>query len=183
MTFKVAPELRTSDWLNTHHPITLAELRGKVVFIEVFQMLCPGCVSHGLPQAQKVAQTFSRDDVVVLGLHTVFEHHAAQGTREALAAFLHEYKLTFPVAIDAPSKNKAIPQTMELYQMRGTPTTIILDRHGQIRKHKFGREEDMIIGAEVMALLREPYLPEGQSLADSDPAKGCTDEGCPVPNP
>lgn len=32
-------------------------------------MLCPGCVSHGLPQAQRILSTFG-DDVVVLGLHT-----------------------------------------------------------------------------------------------------------------
>ena len=51
----------------------------------------------------RVRQTFSPDDVAVIGLHTVFEHHGAQGTREALAAFLHEYKIAFPVAIDAPS--------------------------------------------------------------------------------
>ena len=76
-----APELQTTDWLNTDNPITLEALRGKIVLIEAFQMLCPGCVSHALPQAMRVRQTFSPDEVAVIGLHTVFEHHAAQGTR------------------------------------------------------------------------------------------------------
>ncbi|MFT4671997.1 MAG: hypothetical protein ACI9WC_001762 [Arenicella sp.] len=31
----------------------------------------------------------------------MFDHHEAQGTRIALQAFLHEYKIGFPVAIDA----------------------------------------------------------------------------------
>ncbi|MFT5611338.1 MAG: hypothetical protein ACI9WC_000381 [Arenicella sp.] len=83
-----APGLIASVWLNVENPITPAQHRGKVIVIEAFQMLCPGCVSHGLPQASRVAEIFSTDDVVVLGLHSVFEHHEAQGTRIGLAAFL-----------------------------------------------------------------------------------------------
>ena len=48
----------------------LADLRGRVVVLEVFQMLCPGCVAHGLPQARRIAQVFAGRDVAVLGLHT-----------------------------------------------------------------------------------------------------------------
>ena len=92
-----AAELIVSDWLNTSTPISLAKQRGKVIVIEAFQMLCPGCVSHGLPQAQRVAETFASDDVLVIGLHSVFEHHEAQGTRAALKAFLHEYRIEFSV--------------------------------------------------------------------------------------
>jgi len=65
-------------------------------------MLCPGCGRQALPQLARIQETFSTDDVVVLGLHTVFEHHAVQGSREAIAAFLHEYRYTFPVGIDRP---------------------------------------------------------------------------------
>jgi peroxiredoxin len=108
----LAPELEISHWLNTDSPISLANLRGKVVVVEAFQMLCPGCVSHGLPQATRIAQTFSNNDVVVLGLHAVFEHHEAQGSKAALAAFLHEYRITFPVGIDKQSEHGNIPKTM-----------------------------------------------------------------------
>lgn len=73
----MAHELAVSQWFNTPDPISLTALRGKVIVIEAFQMLCPGCVSHGLPQAQRIHDLFPREDVVVLGLHTVFEHHAA----------------------------------------------------------------------------------------------------------
>ena len=54
MNFMAAPELQTGDWLNTDEPVALGALRGKVVLIEAFRMLCPGCVSHGLPQAMRV---------------------------------------------------------------------------------------------------------------------------------
>ena len=52
---EIAPELQTTDWLNTDNPITLEALRGKIVLIEAFQMLCPGCVSRALPQAMRRA--------------------------------------------------------------------------------------------------------------------------------
>ena len=152
---EIAPELQTTDWLNTDNPITLEALRGKIVLIEAFQMLCPGCVSRALPQAMRVRQTFSPDEVAVIGLHTVFEHHAAQGTREALAAFLHEYRIAFPVGIDAPSVGAGPPKTMTRYAMQGTPTMILIDREGHLRKQKFGGEEDLALGAEIMSLLRE----------------------------
>ena len=36
-------------------------------------MLCPACVSHGLPQAARLRETFAPEDLAVIGLHTVFE--------------------------------------------------------------------------------------------------------------
>ena len=95
----LAPPILASEWLNTPEPLTLEGLCGRVVVIECFQMLCPGCVSHGLPQAQRIAQTFRPQDVAVIGLHCVFEHHAAM-TPLSLRAFLHEYRIRFPVAVD-----------------------------------------------------------------------------------
>ena len=53
-----APDLTISQWFNTEQDITLSSLRGRVIVIEAFQMLCPGCVLHGVPLAQKVNRTF-----------------------------------------------------------------------------------------------------------------------------
>ena len=155
MKFVAAHELQTTDWLNTDEPVLLGALRGKVVLIEAFQMLCPGCVSHGLPQAMRVHRVFDRDDVAVIGLHTVFEHHDAQGSRAALAAFVHEYKIAFPVGIDARSDSDGLPKTMARYGMQGTPTLILVDKRGRLRKHKFGWEDDLVLGAEIMSLIRD----------------------------
>ena len=83
--------IHAREWLNTDQPLSLADFRGKVLAVEVFQMLCPGCVSHGLPQASRIASTFAPDKVAVIGLHSVFEHHDAM-TPTALRAFLHEYR-------------------------------------------------------------------------------------------
>src|SRR3546814_12228318 len=86
-------------------------------------MLCPGCVAEALPQAQRAAASFAAADVAVIGLHSVFEHHAAQGPPEALAAFLQEYRNGFPVAIDAHIGAAGPPATLRAYAHQGTPTT------------------------------------------------------------
>jgi hypothetical protein len=165
----MAPELSVESWLNTPHPLTLAGLRGKVVAIEVFQMLCPGCVSKGLPQATTIRSLFPKDQVEVLGLHSVFEHHAVM-TREALEVFLHEYRIGFPVAIDMPSTTGAVPVTMERYQMRGTPSLLLIDHRGRLRYQHFGAAHDMQVGAVIGRLLAE---------AESEGA-GCSDQGCAI---
>ncbi|WP_193940519.1 redoxin domain-containing protein [Parahaliea mediterranea] len=171
-----APELQTTHWFNADAPLTLASLRGRVVLIEAFQMLCPGCVSHGLPQAQRVATTFHKEDVAVIGVHTVFEHHAAQGSQEALQAFLHEYRITFPVGMDTPSDNGMLPKTMRAYGLQGTPSLLLIDHKGKLRKHKFGHEPDLLLGAEIMSLICEqrtnpPDPADEFSVARSGPKK------------
>ena len=153
-TDDLATELDVLTWLNTPEPITLAGLRGRVVIVEAFQMLCPGCVQSSLPQAQRIAQLFPADRVAVIGLHTVFEHHAAM-TPVSLEAFIHEFRLTFPIGVDRPGEDGPIPRTMAAYGMRGTPTLILIDRAGWIRKHTFGVEEDLRVGAEIATLLAE----------------------------
>ena len=142
-----------SEWLNTDRPLSLDDFRGRVLAIEVFQMLCPGCVMHGLPQAQRIAAGFDTADVAVIGLHSVFEHHAAN-SREGLAAFLHEWRIRFPVAIDARGKGP-LPLTMEAWGLQGTPSLVLFDRQGRMRARHFGQVADLALGAEIMALVLE----------------------------
>lgn len=163
-----APEFEVAAWLNAPGPVTLASLRGKVVAVLAFQMLCPGCVAHAIPQAQALVQQLARDDLAVLGLHTVFEHHEAMN-EGALRAFLHEYRIGFPVGIDRPAARGAVPSTMARYGMRGTPTLLLFDRAGVLRHQLFGHVPDLQAGALV-----------GQLLAEPAPA-ACGDEGCLVP--
>ncbi|RIA47146.1 peroxiredoxin [Hephaestia caeni] len=153
--FAVAPEWQVDHWLNTREPLSLAVLRGRIVVAVAFQMLCPGCVAEALPQAQRTAASFAAADVAVIGLHSVFEHHAAQGTPEALAAFLHEYRIGFPVAIDAHVDGDPLPATMRTYAMRGTPTLLLIDRQGRLRLNHFGHLDDMRLGAAIATLIAE----------------------------
>ena len=171
-TYPAAPELAIARWFNTADNPTLAGLKGEVVVIEAFQMLCPGCVSHGLPQAKRIQQAFG-GDLTVLGLHSVFEHHEAM-TPVSLEAFLHEYRITFPVGVDAHTPGVTLPITMGQYQLRGTPSLVVIDRAGRIRLNAFGQIDDLYVGAILARLIDEPR-PEPE--ADCDP-----DIGCPVSN-
>src|SRR5690606_27304136 len=147
------PELAVTRWLNADKPVTLAELKGKVVVLVAFQMLCPGCVSEGLPQARRIRQRFSPDQVAVIGLHSVFEHHEVM-TEKALEVFQGEYRWPFPIGIDQPD-GKGPPKTFATYQMQGTPSLLIFDRAGRLRRHYFGHPDDIRLAAEIMALTIE----------------------------
>jgi thiol-disulfide isomerase/thioredoxin len=178
----LAPSWRTTEWLNTPEPLTLEQLRGRVVLLHAFQMLCPGCVSRGIPQAQRVAELFAGAPLVVVGLHTVFEHHDGMKV-ESLRAFLHEYRVGFPVGVDAPDPGgAAIPQTMRAYGMRGTPTTILIDAQGRLRRQVFGAHDDLLLGAELQMLLLE-VASSADDRSSAPPATGgCGEVGCPVPS-
>jgi peroxiredoxin len=151
----LAPELQVQTWFNTDRPLVLSALRGRVVVLVAFQVLCPKSVSSGIPQAQRVFETFEPTDVAVVGLHATFEHHDAFSP-SVLKAFIHEYRLRFPIALDQPVATSPIPQTMERYKMRGTPSLVLIDKQGLVRKHAFGAVDDLRIGAEIGALTQEP---------------------------
>ena len=178
-----APPWQVDRWFNTPDAITLDSLRGKVVVLEAFQMLCPGCVSHGLPQAARVHATFPRDQVAVIGLHTVFEHHAAM-TPVALEAFLHEYRIGFPVGVDRAGAHGPLPQTMQAYGMRGTPTLILIDAHGHMRHEHFGQVSDLVLGAQIASLVHEAQAFAASEETHPHPmgTAGCSAEGCVIPS-
>ena len=165
-TYPAAPDLAIAHWFNTTTEPTLADLRGEVVVIEAFQMLCPGCVSHGIPQVKRIQQTFG-GDITVLGLHSVFEHHAAM-TPVSLEAFLHEYRITFPVGVDAHTPGSTLPITMGRFQLRGTPSLVVIDRAGYIRLQAFGQVDDLVIGATLARVIDEP---RAEPEADGDPVR------------
>lgn len=147
-----APRLHVSRWFNTPAPIALDALRGRIVAIHTFQMLCPGCVAYGLPQASKLRQAFAPDELAVIGLHTVFEHHRAMGD-ESLEAFIHEYRLRFPIGVDEADPDGPVPRTMAAWGLKGTPSLVLLDRHGRVQMSHFGRIDDMMLGAIVARLI------------------------------
>ena len=177
-----APQWQVSQWFNSAQLLTLASLRGRVIVLEAFQMLCPGCVAHGLPQVQRVQALFPASEVAVIGLHTVFEHHAAM-TPVSLQAFLHEYRITFPVGVDMAGVDSPIPQTMRAYGMRGTPTLTLIDARGRIRQQHFGQVSDLVLGAQIASLLHDAELQASKDAAVSESLAEaiCDDDGCALP--
>lgn len=152
--FLTAPEWEIAQWFNAEQPLSVAALRGKVIVLHAFQMLCPACVQTAIPQAQRIHRQFDPNEVATIGLHTVFEHHQVM-TPAALEVYIHENRLTFPIAVDRADGQSSVPLTMRTYGMQGTPTLILIDRRGRLRLHHFGNVEDMVIGAAIATLVAE----------------------------
>jgi Redoxin len=176
---KNPPELKVARWFNSE-PLTLAKLKGRVVALLAFQMQCPGSLRHSLPQAQRIARAFNDEQVAVIGLHTVFENHKDM-TPELLEAFLKQEHIDFPVAVDKPN-GAELPLTMDAYGMQGTPTLLLFDRQGRLRRHYLGAVDDVRLGAEIMTLAiedakapREASIAIEQRLAETlvDPEDQC----------
>ena len=152
-----APELHIERWFNSATPLALPALRGRVVVLYFFQMLCPGCVTHAIPQAIRLAKLLPREQVAVLGVHSVFEHHAAM-LPAALEVFLHEYRVEFPVGVDQHTDpgGPGVPATMAAYALRGTPSLALIDAGGELQLNHFGHIDDLALGAMVGQLMTAP---------------------------
>lgn len=150
-----APQWKVSEWINGN-PGRLADLRGKLVLINFFQMWCPGSNEFSLPLFEDWAEKYGdRDDVVVVSIHTVFEEHDAQ-TPEKLRQFIKEMGITHPVGIDAyERKDSVVPITMDRYQTGGTPHIAIVDKEGQLRFSHFGRFEREPVERFIERILEE----------------------------
>ena len=175
---RLASELAVRDWFNTPAPLTLAALRGRPIFLHSFQLLCPGCVAQAIPQVQRIERVFAGSDLQIIGIHTVFEHHAAM-TPVTLRAFLHEYRLTSPVGVDIAEEGSDIPVTMRRFGLRGTPSSVLIGRDGTILHHIFGVEDDIAVGARIAMALAAPVpVPAGQTPDEGD---ACIDGRCAAP--
>ena len=177
-----ASEWQIDQWLNADRPITLESLRGRVVVMLAFQILCPGCVAHALPLAMRVHRVFPHSQVAMLGLHTVFEHHQAMSPI-ALRAFMHEYRVPFPVGIDRPASLGPIPDTMRSHAMRGTPTWLLYGTDGQLRQHYFGDIDALRLGAEIMRLVDDAQGPHREgTVAGKKGSDACGETACALPD-
>jgi len=182
----IPPPLQVSQWLNTPTPITLQSLRGRVAVMHTFQMLCPGCVSHGLPQAARIHRLFPANQVTVFGLHTVFEHHDVMGPR-ALRVLLDEHRIALPVGVDQAAAGSRVPLTMQAYGLRGTPSVVVLDAQGHLRLSHFGQIDDLALGAAIGQLLAEtpPHATQDAAAAAANRHRApmCDDHACAAPRP
>lgn len=161
--------------------MTLDSLKGKVVVLYAFQMLCPSCVYRATPVVEKIHRLGrDGDDIAVVGLHTVFEHHEGMGP-DSLAAYLAEFDVTFPGGIDTHDGTNSAPVTMRRLGLRGTPSVMILDRQGTVRSHLFGSPDELSLGLQLGGIRR------GAGLGRRSPApvpsstprsETCDDDDC-----
>lgn len=149
-----APEIAASGWLNTPEPLSLEQLKGRVVVLVAFQARCQGCVNEALPQAKALWRDFARTDAEVIGLHCPFES-ASRLDRESLAAMLAANGIEFPVAMDSEGAQWQT-ETFARYSMQGTPTLVLIGRNGKRRLQKLGHASDEQVRQAIQALIEEP---------------------------
>src|SRR5262249_53005193 len=116
-----APELTGGTaWLNTAGPLTLKDLRGKVVVLDFWTLCCINCI-HTLPDLAKLEKKYA-NELVVIGVHSPkFENeHDTESIRKAVL----RYEVKHPVVNDA---NMRIWRT---YECSSWPTLYLIDPEG-----------------------------------------------------
>jgi cytochrome c biogenesis protein CcmG/thiol:disulfide interchange protein DsbE len=102
-------------------PVSLASQRGQVVVINFFASWCPPCRE----EAADVQQTWS--DYQQQGVQ--FYGIAYKDAASAAQAFLDEFGVTYPAAMDPGSR------MARAYGVTGVPETFVIDQQGQLVRH------------------------------------------------
>jgi len=67
-----APNFGVSEWVQGA-PTNFDQERDHIVLVEVFQVNCPGCFMHAIPEAINIYNKYKDEGVRVLGIATAFE--------------------------------------------------------------------------------------------------------------
>ncbi len=145
----MAPELDVAYWLDRNGAPTsysIAESRGKWIYLKCFQNWCPGCHKYGFPTLKKVADAFDGEErVSVAAVQTVFEGFEVN-TREAVRELQLRYALPIPMGHDPGSADgERLPSTMLDYRTGGTPWVIIIEPGGRVAYNDYHIDGDRFI--------------------------------------
>ena len=161
-THSMAPELSGAvAWLNTDHPITIGELRGRVVILDFWTYGCINCM-HVLPVLRHLEEVYAGQPVEVIGVHSAkFENEKAP---ERVRAAVERYGIAHPVAVDS---EMAI---WERYGIRAWPTLVVVRPDGRVAQ---------AISGEVTFEQLNPLV---RQLLDEAKAKGKLASGPALPH-
>ncbi len=118
-----APEFpRGLDWLNTDHPLSLAQLRGKVVVLDFWTYCCINCI-HVIPKLHGLEQKYG-DSLAVVGVHSAkFENEGdTKNIREAILRY----------GIEHPVVNDKDFTVWRAYGVHAWPTMVLIDPEGYV---------------------------------------------------
>ncbi len=108
------------DWINSG-PISLAELRGKIVLLDFWTYCCINC-HHIIPVLAKLEAKY-KDELVVIGVHTA--KFDAERDTENIRRKVAEYRIQHPVVNDA---NMTIWKN---FHVQAWPTLVLIDANGR----------------------------------------------------
>lgn len=112
-------------WLNTAKPISIKDLKGKIVLLDFWTLCCINCI-HTLPDLAKLEKKYA-NELVVIGVHSAkFEN---EKETESIRKAISRYEIKHPVVNDA---NMKIWRT---FGVNSWPTLVLIDSEGNY----FGR--------------------------------------------
>jgi len=129
--------------------VTLSALRGQVVFLNFWATWCPPCREE-MPSIEQLHRELRGQGLVVLAVDV-------DEAPERVARFVKDFRLGFPVLLDAGS------HVFSSYGAPGLPTTILIDRQGRVIGGALGpRDWASDAGRALMRTLLEQQVSSGR---------------------
>lgn len=142
-----APDLvGISQWLNTDKPLSIKDLKGKVVLVDFWTYTCINCI-RTLPFVTNWYDKYRDQGLVVIGVHTPefqFEHDADNVLRA-----IKQYNIHYPVALDNNY------DTWNNFNNSYWPAEYLIDANGKIRRTHFGEGKYDEMEMAIQELLKE----------------------------
>ena len=145
--FGPAPELSNTVWLNTPAPLRLADLRGKVVLLEMWTFECVNC-QDVLPALRRWYQQYSPQGLVIIGNH--YPEFPEERSLANLKAAVARLDIPYPVAQDNEGA------TWQAYASNAWPILYLIDKRGHIRYVQVGEGNYNAEEAAIKILLAQP---------------------------
>jgi cytochrome c biogenesis protein CcdA/thiol-disulfide isomerase/thioredoxin len=163
-----APDFGGIDqWLNSK-PLTMAQLRGKVVLIDFWTYSCINCL-RTLPHLEAWDRMYRQAGLVIVGVHTpefAFEHVPSN-----VRAATKRLGVRYPVALDNGYG------TWNAYGNQYWPAEYLIDRQGHVREAHFGEGNYGQTEESIRSLLGEKLAsPASDRLRDLTPSGPLTPE-------
>ena len=144
LTSYPAPELvGIQGWINSD-PLTLAQLRGKVVLIDFWTYSCINCI-RTQPYLNAWYDTYAKDGLVIIGVHApefAFEQVPANVQKAVTSE-----GIKYPVALDNTFA------TWQAYNNQYWPAKYLIDRDGRVQYTQFGEGAYDVTQAKIRELL------------------------------
>jgi thiol-disulfide isomerase/thioredoxin len=133
-------------WLNSA-PLSMQQLRGKVVLVDFWTYTCINCI-RTLPHVKRWHELYKDKGLVVVGVHTP-EYPHERPTANVTAA-LKRFDIRYPVAQD----NRYA--TWEAYRNQYWPAVYLIDKRGNVVYSHFGEGQYEQTEAAIARLLAQP---------------------------
>ena len=144
----LAPEMMNTTWLNVEAPLRLADLRGKVVIVEMWTFGCINC-QNVMPSLKEWHSKYKDEGLVIIGNH--YPEFSYEDDLENLKAAIERFEIEYAVAQDNDGT------TWRAYQNRYWPALFLIDKQGHLRYVHIGEGRYQETEENIKALLAETY--------------------------